>query len=90
MKDVIAFQETIAVSNTPQQLPSNPVLRSVTVTAPATNAGDIVIGASPNVTLSTGYALEKGQSVTIPLANGTTAAAWVVGTAGDVLSVLGA
>lgn len=86
----ISFQEIVAVSGTPQQLPSNPVLRSVTVTAPATNSADIVIGSSRNVTLSTGYALEKGQSVTIPLHNGNTDAAWIVGTAGDVLSVVGA
>ena len=90
MQQPISFQETIAVSGTAQQLPSNPVVRSVTITAPSTNAGDVVIGDSPNVTAARGFVLGRGQSVTIPLQNGTTAAAWIAGTAGDVVSVVGA
>lgn len=78
------------MTGTAQQLPSNPVVRSVTLTAPETNSADVVIGDSQNVTLATGYVLEKGNSVTIPLVNGNTNAAWIVGTAGDVLSVVGA
>jgi len=42
------------------------------------------------VTSSTGYILEKGQSVTVELAGGNTAAFYIIGTAGDVLSVIGA
>lgn len=87
---LISFQQTIAVTNTAQNLPSKPVLRSVTIAAPETNSADIVIGNAPSVTTSTGYALEKGESVTIHFANGNTNALWMVGTAGDVLSVIGA
>lgn len=86
----IAFQTTIAVSGTAQQFPSNPVLRSVTITAPQTNSAAVVIGDSPNVTTATGFILDKGQSVSISLQNGNTAAAWIVGTAGDAVSVAGA
>ena len=62
----------------------------MTIAAPETNSADIYIGNAPSVTTSSGYALEKGESVTVPLANGNTNALWVVGTADDVLSVAGA
>jgi len=85
---VITFQETIAVSNTAQQLPSNPVVRSVTINTPATNRAAIVLSDAPNVTIG-GYILEPGESVTFALPGGDTAALWAIGLAGDVLSGIG-
>lgn len=85
----ISFQQTIAVSGTAQSLPSNPVVRSVTITAPETNRAAIVISDSPNVTAG-GFILEKGENMTISLQDGNTNAIWMSGLAGDVLSVVGA
>lgn len=87
--NLIAFQTTIAVTGTAQQLPNNPVLRSVTIAARSTNTGVIVLGNAPSVTSSTGFVLEKGQIVTLGLPGGNTAALYAVGSAGDVFSVVG-
>lgn len=88
MKVPIIFQETIITSGTAQSLPSNPVFSSVTITASAGNAGDIVLGNSSSVTVLTGFILGKGQSVLLEL-QGNTDQLWVVGTAGDSYSVVG-
>jgi hypothetical protein len=90
MANVIAFQVALAATATPQNLPANPVLRSVTIEAPAANTAAVVIGNSSAVTSSTGFNLDKGQIVTIPLSGGNTSALWIVGTSGDKCSVIGA
>lgn len=90
MANVIAFQLSLAATGTAQNLPANPVLRSVTIEAPSANAAAVTIGNSSSVTSSTGYNLDKGQTVSIPLSGGNTNALWVVGTTGDKCSVIGA
>jgi hypothetical protein len=90
MSFIVAFQAAIAATGTPQNLPSNPVVRSVTLTAKSTNTAAIVVGNSPNVTATTGYVLEKGQSITLDAHSGNTNSLWVVGTAADVVSGIGA
>lgn len=84
---LIAFQQ--AVTADAAALSSNPVIVSVTITAPGTNTGDVYIGNSSGVSSSTGYILEKGESVTIPLRDGNTDAIYIVGTADDVVGVAG-
>lgn len=86
---LFGFQESIAVTNTAQNLPNNPVVRSITIAAPSTNTAAIVLGNAPTVTTTTGYLLEKGDSLTLELHSGNTNSLWVVGTAGDVFSVAG-
>ncbi len=87
---IISIQDTIAVSGTAQTLPNNPVVRSITIAAPSTNAAAIVLGNAPTVTTATGFLLAKGNSVTLELPGGNTNSLWLVGTAGDVFSVVGA
>ena len=87
--NLITFQQGIAVTGTAQNLPANPILRSITVAAPQTNGSPIVLGNAPDVTTATGYVLEKGQSVRIDLPGGNTASLWAVGTAGDSYSAVG-
>lgn len=89
MSFLVSFQTAVAGTATPQNLPSNPVVNSVTVTAKSTNTANIVIGNSSTVTATTGYILEKGLSVKIDLRAGNTNAIWIVGTAADVISVVG-
>lgn len=90
MNTLIAFQKAIVATGTAQNLPSNPVSRSVTVAAKSTNTADVVIGNSSAVTATTGFILAKGTSVTMDLEGGNTDQIWVVGTSADVVSVTGA
>lgn len=90
MSFLVAFQAAIAVTNTAQQLPSNAVVNSVTLTAKSTNTANIVVGNSPSVTATTGYVLEKGLSIRIDLREGNTNSIYIVGTSSDVVSVVGA
>jgi hypothetical protein len=85
---LVAFQVTCAATGVAQQLPSNPVLNSVTIKARGSNVANISVGSSSAVVATTGYVLEKTQSVTIPLRSGNTNEIWVVGTAADVLSII--
>jgi hypothetical protein len=89
MKSVVAFQSAITSTGTAQNLPNNPILRSVTISTPATNSAVISIGNASSVTSTTGYILAAGSSVVIELPGGNTHQFWVVGTSGDVLSVVG-
>ena len=81
----ITLQETVGA--TEQQLPANPVVNSITLKASSTNTGTVYIGNSSGVSSSNGYALEKGDLVTLKLAD--TSQVFYVGTASDVLSVIG-
>lgn len=85
--NIIIFQTAIATTGTAQQLPANPGLKSFTIAAKTGNTAAITIGSSSSVTSTTGFLLSPGQSVTIP---GGNTGLFVVGTAGDVLSVIGA
>jgi hypothetical protein len=87
---IISFQEPIAVSGTAQNPPNNPIVRSVTISAPSANSAATVLGNASTVTTATGFLLEKGDSVTVELPGGNTNALWAVGTAGDGFSVVGA
>ena len=89
MTNLIAFQATIATTGAPQNLPDNPVVRSVTINAPATNSSAVVIGNVPDLTADTGFILDAGQSITLALPGGNTEALWAIGTAGDVFSIVG-
>ena len=84
---LISFQLTI--SGSAQQLASNRVNTSVTLTAKSTNTASIEVGNSSAVSTSNSFILEKGQSITLPLANGNTNSIYVIGTANDILSVIG-
>lgn len=96
MNNLIVIQEAIAVTGTAQNLPNNPVNKSVTIHASSTNTAALVFGNSAAVVASTGFVLEAdttsgvGQSVTIDLAGGNTDQLWVIGTSGDKFSVIGA
>lgn len=81
------FAQQVTISGTAAQLNANPVFNSVTLTAKSTNTGNVAIGFSSAVTTGNGYLLEKGNSVTIKVPNAN--AIYVVGTASDVLSVIG-
>lgn len=81
-----AFQ--VAATGTAQNLANNPVLNSVTITAKSTNTANIAIGSSATVSQSTGFLLEKGQSITVPLRSGNTNEIWIEGTAADIISVI--
>ena len=85
--NTIIFQIAVAVTGTVQQLPANPGLKSFTIAAKTGNSAAIAIGDAPSVTATTGFLLSPGQSVTIP---GGNTGLYAVGTAGDVLSVIGA
>lgn len=89
MSFLVAFQTEITTTDTSQNLPSYPIIGSVTVEAPSTNTGNVFIGNSPDVTATTGYILEKGLSVKLDLPNGNTDSMWVYGTGSDVISVIG-
>jgi hypothetical protein len=89
MAQAIAFQVAIAVTNTAQQLPSNPTGRGVTLLAKTGNTADIAVGNSSAVTTATGALLHSGIPVLFEDVNGNTNALWIVGTAGDVISVIG-
>lgn len=90
MAGIITVQGKIAVTNTAQQLPSNPnQAKNFTLTAKSTNTAAIGVtvtnsGGAVDGT-GTGYILEKGTSVTIPGLNNTNAI-WVTGTSGDIYS----
>jgi hypothetical protein len=86
----ITLQQSIAATGTAQNLPNNPIVRSVTIHGPSTNTASVVLGNSPAVTSTTGFLLEKGNSVTVDLPGGNTNQLWAVGTAGDSYSVIGA
>ena len=86
--NLVSFQ--VAITGSAQQLAANPIVNSVTLTAKSTNTAAIEITAATNSSTTTGYILEKGTSVSIPLKNGNTNQIFVFGTASDVLSVIGA
>lgn len=90
MSFVVAFETAIVTTGTAQELPSNPVIHSVTIQAPSTNTANVTIGNNPGVTATTGYSLPKGTSVSIPIRGGNTNSLYIVGTAADVVQVLGA
>lgn len=89
MNNLIAFQQKLTTTGTAQNLPSNPVRKAVTITTPSTNSAAIVFGNTSSVTPTSGFILDKGESVPIELASGNTDALWAVGTANDVFSVVG-
>lgn len=82
-----SFVQQYTVTAPATALASNQVFNTVTFTAKSTNTGIVYLGFSSGVTSSNGYALEKGTSVTLRIAN--TNQVFVVGTASDVLSVIG-
>lgn len=81
-----AFQVTL--TGTAQNLPSNTVLNSVIITAKSTNTANVAVGSASTVSASTGYLLEKGESITVPLRSGNTNEVWVEGTAADIVSII--
>lgn len=83
----IAFQA--AITGAAQQLAANPVRNGVTLTAKSTNTAAIEITAATNTSTTTGYILEKGLSVYVPLPNGNTNQIFVFGTLNDIISVVG-
>jgi hypothetical protein len=83
----ITFQQAITTTGTAQQLAAHPVVNSITIHALSTNAASVVIGTGSTVTATTGFVLEKGNSVTVSIAN--TNQLWAVGTAADSISVIG-
>jgi hypothetical protein len=83
---LVAFQLT--ATGTAQQLPSNPVLNSITLAGKAGNAAAISVGSTAAVTASTGFLLGAGVTVTIPCRSGNTNEVWIIGTANDVLSII--
>lgn len=88
MNNLVVLQQAIAATGTPQNLPNNPIFRSVTFSAKVGNAAAVVIGSSSAVTASTGFLLAAGTSVTLNFP-GNTNVFWIVGTAADVYSVIG-
>ena len=82
-----SFVQQYTVTASAVALANNPVFNTVTFTAKSTNTGIVYLGFSSGVTSSNGYALEKGTSVTLSIAN--TNQVFVVGTASDVLSLIG-
>lgn len=89
MNNLIVIQEAIAVTGTAQNLPNNPVNKSVTIHI-LTGGATVYFGNSAAVTDSTGFALEPGDSVEVPLAGGNTNQLWATGTSGSSFSVIGA
>ena len=89
MNQLTIFQQTIATTNTPQQLPAGAFGRSITITAVPSNTAAIVLGDASSVTTANGYPLEKGASVILQ-GSGNTDALWAVGTAGDSYGIIGA
>lgn len=87
--NLIAFQAAIATTGTAQNLPSNPVSRSITIRAKETNTQPVAIGNSSTVTAATGFLLEPGASVPVELPGGNTDSLWIVGTAADAVSLIG-
>jgi hypothetical protein len=88
--NLVTLQQSIAATGTAQNLPNNPVQHSITIHAPSTNTASVALGNSSAVTSTTGFLLEKGNSVTIDLTGGNTNQVWAVGSAGDTFSVIGA
>lgn len=90
MSFIVAFQGSIAATNTAQNLPSNPV-KTVTIAAKTGNTAAIAVGNASTVTTGTGFVLAAGQSVSLQFTggNGNTNSLWVVGTLNDVYSVIG-
>jgi hypothetical protein len=85
----IALQVTIASTGVAQQLPANPLGIGYTFSAPSSNAQSVVAGNSSAVTSSTGYIISKGTSSPFVQFQGNTNSLWVVGTAADVISLIG-
>ena len=83
----ITFQTAIGVTGTAQQLPVYPVVKSIAIHASSSNQGSIVLGNAPTVTLTSGFVLEKGDTVSIPASN---SGLFAVVTSGDVVSIIGA
>lgn len=88
MSLLIAFEQAIASTGVAQQLPDNPITRSITVSAPSTNSADVVLG-NAGVTSSTGFHLVAGTTFTLEFPNGNTNSIYAIGTAADVYSVIG-
>jgi hypothetical protein len=82
-----SFVQQVVVSATAQQLAANQVFDSITLAAKASNTGVVYIGFSSGVTSSNGYALDKGLSVKLRIADASQI--WIVGTASDVFSAIG-
>ncbi len=80
-----AFQYVVTASAV--ALAANQVFNTVTFAAKSTNTGSVYLGFSSTVDSTHGYILEKGTSVTLRIAN--TDQVYVIGTASDVLSVIG-
>ena len=86
----VAFQVAVVTTATAQQLPSNLITQGLLMLAAKSgNAANIAIGTSSSVTATTGYLLESGNSAQINLHGSNTNELWIIGTAADVLSVLG-
>jgi|GEM_PF-6850259 hypothetical protein len=89
---MFAFQVTIAATNTPQVLPNNPFKGQIVLLTKSGNTASIEIGTASSVTTSTGAILAAGTSAPILAegSNSNTNNIYIVGTMGDVLSVIGA
>ena len=59
----------IAIGITAVQLPSNTLKNSINIKSSDFNTGILYIGSSNAVTISTGYELSAGESITIPINN---------------------
>jgi hypothetical protein len=82
-----AFVQQYTMTAGAVALASNPVFNQVTLTAKSTNTGIVYVGLSSSTSSANGYALEKGASVTVKVANANQL--FVIGTAADILSVIG-
>jgi hypothetical protein len=85
-----ATQVAIAQTATAQRLPSLPFNNQfvpVILRAAVGNEAKIVIGSSSAVTSTTGFPLEAGAQVPVALVNAD--ALWILGTVGDLLSIIG-
>lgn len=87
---MLALQVAIVATGVPQNLPNVPVVNSITITAPSANSANVAVSPSPTETATTGYLLAAGASVTVPLRAGNLNAIWIVGTAGNIVSIIGA
>ena len=88
MQDLIAFQLTLTGSA--QNLTAWPVKNGITIiNNSATVADAVAVGNSSAVTTSTGALLNGGTQVWVPLPGGNTNQAWVIGTSGQTVSILG-
>lgn len=65
---------TTAAQLSPQNLLAHSIIR---IKADATNTNDLFIGPNASVASTTGYRLDAGESVDLPLVN--TDAIWIVG-----------